>query len=118
MAQLHGNESEDYAAELRRHGIPVIRAFKVSSEADIEAAKRSCADYILLDSGSGSGETFDWSLIQNVGRDFFLAGGLTAENVGEAVKKLRPFAVDASSCLETDGFKDFDKMKAFAEAVR
>lgn len=118
MVQLHGSESEDYAAELKERGIPVIRAFKVSSEADIAAARSTCADYVLLDSGSGSGETFDWSLIKNVGRDYFLAGGLTAENVGEAVKMLSPFAVDASSCLETDGFKDFTKMRAFAEAVR
>ena len=118
MVQLHGSESEDYAAELKGRGIPVIRAFKVSSEADIAAARSTCADYVLLDSGSGSGETFDWSLIKNVGRDFFLAGGLTADNAAEAVEKLRPYGVDASSCLETDGFKDFDKMKAFAEAVR
>ena len=118
MAQLHGNESEDYVAELKSRGIPVIRAFKVSCEADVAAARNTCADYVLLDSGSGSGETFDWSLIKNVGRDYFLAGGLTAENVGEAVKMLSPFAVDASSCLETDGFKDFTKMRAFAEAVR
>lgn len=118
MVQLHGNESEDYAAELKGRGIPVIRAFKVSSEADIAAARNTCADYVLLDSGSGSGETFDWSLIKNVGRDFFLAGGLTADNAAEAVEKLRPYGVDASSCLETDGFKDFEKMKAFAEAVR
>ena len=118
MVQLHGSESEDYAAELKGRGIPVIRAFKVSSEADIAAARSTCADYVLLDSGSGSGETFDWSLIKNVGRDFFLAGGLTADNAAEAVEKLRPYGVDASSCLETDGFKDFDKMKAFAKAVR
>ena len=118
MVHLHGSESEDYAAELKGRGIPVIRAFKVSSEADIAAARNTCADYVLLDSGSGSGETFDWSLIKNVGRDFFLAGGLTADNAAEAVEKLRPYGVDASSCLETDGFKDFDKMKAFAEAVR
>lgn len=118
MVQLHGNESEDYAAELKGRGIPVIRAFKVSSEADIAAARNTCADYVLLDSGSGSGETFDWSLIKNVGRDFFLAGGLTADNAAEAVEKLRPYGVDASSCLETDGFKDFEKMKTFAKAVR
>ncbi|WP_037280172.1 phosphoribosylanthranilate isomerase [Ruminococcus flavefaciens] len=118
MVQLHGSESEDYAAELKERGIPVIRAFKVSSEADIAAARSTCADYVLLDSGSGSGETFDWSLIKNVGRDFFLAGGLTADNAAEAVEKLRPYGVDASSCLETDDFKDFEKMKAFAEAVR
>ena len=118
MAQLHGNESEKYAAELKAQGITVIRAFRVSSEADIAEAKSSCADYILLDSGSGSGETFDWSLIDELNRDFFLAGGLTADNAAEAVRRLNPYAVDASSCLETDGFKDFAKMKAFAEAVR
>lgn len=118
MVQLHGSESEDYTAELQRMGIPVIRAFQVRSEADIEAAFSSCADHILLDSGQGSGLTFDWSVIGEAGRPYFLAGGITAENAAEAVKRLRPFAVDASSCLETDGFKDLSKMKAFALAVR
>ena len=118
IAQLHGNESEEYAAELKERGITVIRAFRVSSESDIAAARSSCADFVLLDSGGGSGETFDWSLIKAVGRNYFLAGGLTADNVADAVKKLRPYAVDASSCLETEGFKDFEKMRAFAEAVR
>ena len=118
IAQLHGSESEEYAAELKERGITVIRAFRVSSESDIAAARSSCADFVLLDSGGGSGETFDWSLIKAVGRNYFLAGGLTADNVAEAVKKLRPYAVDASSCLETEGFKDFEKMRAFAEAVR
>ena len=118
IAQLHGSESEEYAAELKGRGITVIRAFRVSSESDIAAARSSCADFVLLDSGGGSGETFDWSLIKAVGRNYFLAGGLTADNVAEAVKKLRPYAVDASSCLETEGFKDFEKMRAFAEAVR
>jgi phosphoribosylanthranilate isomerase len=118
IAQLHGNESEEYAAKLKGLGITVIRAFRVSSEADIAAARSTCADLVLLDSGGGSGETFDWSLIKAVGRNYFLAGGLTADNVAEAVKKLRPYAVDASSCLETGGFKDFEKMRAFAEAVR
>ena len=118
IAQLHGSESEDYISELKAMSIPVIKAFQVSSEADIAAARSSCADFVLLDSGGGSGETFDWSLIKAVGRNYFLAGGLTADNVADAVKKLRPYAVDASSCLETEGFKDFEKMRAFAEAVR
>ena len=73
---------------------------------------------MLLDSGQGSGETFDWSLIGGIKREYFLAGGLTADNASEAIKMLRPYAVDASSCLEVDGFKDFDKMNAFAQAVR
>ncbi|MCR4796322.1 MAG: phosphoribosylanthranilate isomerase [Ruminococcus sp.] len=116
--QLHGEEDEDYIAELKKLGICVIRAFKVRSEADVRAAEESSADYVLLDSGQGSGETFDWSVIGEIKREYFLAGGLTADNAAEAIQQLHPYAVDASSCLEIDGFKDFGKMKAFAEAVR
>ncbi len=116
--QLHGEEGEDYVKELKKPGICVIRAFRVASAADIRAAENSCADYVLLDSGQGSGETFDWSLIGSIKREYFLAGGLTAENAAEAINMLHPYAVDASSCLEAGGFKDYDKMKAFAEAVR
>ncbi len=119
--QLHGNEDNAYITALRRLiGSPavIIKAFVVKSERDVEAANRSDADYVLLDSGSGSGEVFDHSLIKNITRPYFLAGGLTPENVGEAVSKLSPYAVDASSCLETDGFKDFNKMSAFVKAVR
>jgi phosphoribosylanthranilate isomerase len=116
--QLHGNESDELIRHLQVKDVTVIRAFKVKTPDDIEAANSSCADYVLLDSGSGSGEVFDWSLISGMKRGYFLAGGLTAENVAQAVKTLGPYAVDASSCLETDGFKDFDKMAAFAEAVR
>ncbi|MCR5599758.1 MAG: phosphoribosylanthranilate isomerase [Ruminococcus sp.] len=116
--QLHGNESDELIRRLQEKDVTVIRAFKVKNDKDIAAANSSCADYVLLDSGSGSGEVFDWSLIKGVERDYFLAGGLTAENAAEAVKKLAPYALDASSCLEKDGFKDFDKMAAFAQAVR
>lgn len=116
--QLHGEEGEDYVKELKKLGICVIRAFRVTSPADIRAAENSCADYVLLDSGQGSGETFDWSLIGSIKREYFLAGGLTAENAADAINMLHPYAVDASSCLEAGGFKDYNKMKAFAEAVR
>ena len=116
--QLHGNESDELIRRLQEKGVTVIRAFKVKTTDDIEAANSSCADYVLLDSGSGSGEVFDWSLISGMKREYFLAGGLTADNVAQAVKTLGPYAVDASSCLETEGFKDFNKMAAFAQAVR
>ena len=116
--QLHGNENEELIRRLQREGITVIRAFKVKSNEDIEKANSSCADFVLLDSGSGSGEVFDWSIIGGIKRDFFLAGGITPENAGKAIKTLNPYGLDASSCLETEGFKDFDKMAAFAEAVR
>lgn len=119
--QLHGNEDNAYIAGLRRlvgSSVEIIKAFVVKSENDVEAANNSDADYVLLDSGGGSGEVFDHSLIKNIDRPYFLAGGLTPENVGGAVSRLQPYAVDASSCLETDGFKDFNKMSAFVKAVR
>ncbi|PWJ11347.1 phosphoribosylanthranilate isomerase [Ruminococcus flavefaciens] len=118
MVQLHGSESEDFISELKSRGIPVIKAFQVGAAEDIAAAERSCADMVLLDSGKGSGQTFDWSLIGSIKRPYLLAGGITAENAAQAIRQLRPFGVDASSCLETDGFKDIAKMKAFAQAVR
>lgn len=118
MVQLHGSESEDFVSELKSRGIPVIKAFQVDAAEDIAAAERSCADMVLLDSGKGSGQTFDWSLIGSIKRPYLLAGGITAENAAQAIRQLRPFGVDASSCLETDGFKDIAKMKAFAQAVR
>ncbi|WP_028519162.1 phosphoribosylanthranilate isomerase [Ruminococcus flavefaciens] len=118
MVQLHGSESEDFVSELKSLGIPVIKAFQVISAEDIAAAESSCADMVLLDSGKGSGRTFDWSLIGSIRRPYLLAGGITAENAAQAIRQLRPYGVDASSCLETDGFKDFAKMTAFAQAVR
>lgn len=119
--QLHGSEDNAYIAGLRRlvgSSVEIIKAFVVKSENDVETANNSDADYVLLDSGGGSGEVFDHSLIKNIDRPYFLAGGLTPENVGGAVSKLQPYAVDASSGLETDGFKDFNKMSAFVKAVR
>ena len=81
------------------------------------AAQSSVADYILLDSGAGGGKVFDWRQV-NLRREYFLAGGLTVENVGAAIDLLHPFAVDVSSGIETDGRKDFNRMATFAEVVR
>ena len=120
LAQLHGNEDEKYIARLRAlTGKPLIRAFRVDSPADLADARESTADFILLDNGAGgTGESFDWSLLQGFGRPCFLAGGLNPENAAAAVETLRPFAVDVSSGIETDGVKDGKKMKAFVDAVR
>ncbi|MBO4616599.1 MAG: phosphoribosylanthranilate isomerase [Lachnospiraceae bacterium] len=119
VAQLHGSESEEYVAELKKAtGKPVIRAFKVATAEDVESAVKSAADYILLDAGAGDGVTFDWSIVKDVKRPFFLAGGLNPENVVDAVAAVQPYAVDVSSGIETDGFKDIDKMTAFVKAVR
>ena len=120
MAQLHGAESQAYVRELKsKTHAPIIQAFRIGSREDVQRAEESEADYILLDHGAGgTGESFDWSLLDGIDRPFFLAGGLSAENVGEAIMRYKPFAVDSSSKLETDGVKDYNKMKAFVEAVR
>ncbi len=119
-AQLHGGESfEDVLALKARTKCPVIQAFRVETPADVEHAINSPADMILLDNGAGgTGETFDWSLVADVKRPFFLAGGLSAENVQEAIVQCKSFAIDSSSKLETDGVKDYQKMKAFIKAIR
>lgn len=119
VIQLHGDESDEYIAALRGMvSCPIIRAFRIESEADIIRANRSAADYVLLDSGGGTGTVFDHSLTEGIERPYFLAGGLTPQNVGEAIARLHPFAVDASSSLEMDGYKDIHKMTAFVNAVR
>ena len=98
---------------------PVIKAFRVDTAADLGAARASSADFILLDNGAGgTGEAFDRSLLAGFDREYILAGGLNSETVASAVRALRPFAVDVSSGIETGGFKDTEKMRAFVEAVR
>lgn len=119
IAQLHGDEDETYIKRLRAlTDKPIIKAFRIETAKHAENAERSCADCVLLDSGAGTGAVFDWQLIQNIKRPYFLAGGLSLDNVGYAVKTLRPYAVDVSSGIETDGLKDKTKMAAFVSAVR
>jgi len=120
IAQLHGGEDEDYIKSLRKlTDRPLIQAFRMGGPADLERAYRSSADHILLDNGAGgTGATFDWALLKEFDRPYFLAGGLSPENVAQAVKAVHPFAVDVSSGIETDGVKDYKKMTAFVSAVR
>lgn len=119
MAQLHGSEDEAYIRKLRKlTDRPMIRAFQIKNGKDAAEAEQSQADYILLDSGAGTGAAFNWDLIKNIKRSYFLAGGLDAENVPYGIKALHPFAVDVSSGIETDGKKDYGKMAAFVAAVR
>lgn len=119
LAQLHGREDETYIRQLKgRTEKPIIQAFRIQAAGDIAAAAQSGADYILLDSGAGSGDLFDWQLLRGIDRPYFLAGGLTCANVRTAVRTLHPFAVDVSSGVETGGLKDHTKMAAFVSAVR
>lgn len=118
-AQLHGNESTEYITRIQKEtGKPVIKAFQIHSEADVAAAEETIADFIILDAGTGEGKTFDWNLIDDFKKPYFLAGGLNAENVTAAMRKLHPYALDVSTGIETDGLKDKKKMAEFAAAVR
>ena len=119
IAQLHGNENDEYIKRLRELSKrPVIKAFRIKSKEDIKMAEGSLADFILLDSGQGSGEAFDWELLRDIKRDYFLAGGLDPYNVKDALRILHPYAVDVSSGIEKDHIKDERLMAAFVSAVR
>ena len=118
--QLHGDEDEAYIETLRdRVDVPLIQAFRVTSPNDLVKAKASLADFVLLDNGAGgTGKTFDWRIVQDFTRPFFLAGGLNRNNIVQAVELLNPFAVDVSSGVEVDGRKDFEKIREVVFQVR
>ena len=130
IAQLHGNEDEDYIRRLREKinsgldseseesEIRIIKAFNVNNLTSFEEVEKTSADFVMLDSGKGSGVTFDWDKIQSFDRPFFLAGGLGVENVQEVIEKINPYAVDVSSGVETDGVKDREKIVQFVQIVR
>ena len=119
IIQLHGNEDEAYISALRKKtDCPIIKAFKIKCAADIANAEKLTADYLLFDSGQGSGKVFDWDLLKAAQRPYFLAGGLNTDNVKTAVEILHPFGVDVSSGVETAGYKDYEKMKRFVEICR
>lgn len=121
LLQLHGSEDAEYIARLRElTAVPLIKAVKVSAAEDIERAQELDSDYLLLDGGTGSGRLFDHSLVnpEKIRKPFFLAGGLTPENIAQAAKTVMPYAVDLSSGIETDGFKDRKKILAAVRAAR
>ncbi len=119
--QLHGHEDNDFIDSLRGitpSYVPIFKAFKIRSEEDLKEAAQSKADYVLLDNGTGTGETFDWDLLNDFDRPYFLAGGLNPDNLQEAVERFSPYAVDLSSGVETDKVKDPEKMQRAVEIVR
>ena len=121
IAQLHGSESEQFILDLKKKTngeLKIINAIEMTQEIDLLEYNDSNSDYLLLDSGKGSGKTFDWSLIRkDIKKEFFLAGGLNSENVTQAIDEFNPYAVDLSSSLETDGFKDENKIKEIMEVI-
>lgn len=120
VAQLHGNEDAEYIQTLRElTGKQIFKAFRIDNSDDVAHANASTADMVLLDSGNGgTGTVFDWELLQGINRPYFLAGGLNPGNISEAVSSLKPYGVDVSSGIETEGKKDSEKMEAFVKAVR
>lgn len=118
VIQLHGDEDADFIRRLRElTSAPIIKAAKIRTPEDIGRVQALGADYVLLDNGTGTGEMFDHSLLDGaeIRQPFFLAGGLTPENLRQAAESVRPYCVDLSSGVETDRFKDREKM---LEAVR
>lgn len=138
VIQLHGDEDpktvETLKEALVKHGFESIvlwKVFRVSETFEIRRFFEYCADAFLLDKYhskhyGGTGEVFDWGLLPSasalkaagISRPIFLAGGLSPANVAEAISRLGPSGVDVSSHVETDGFKDPQKVKAFIEVVR
>lgn len=116
IAQLHGNERAELCKKINA---PVIKFLKCDDGVQKKIAEyENAVDYFLFDSGTGTGNTFDWSKIPKTERPFFLAGGLGADNLKRAIEEINPFAVDLSSSVETDGVKDFEKIKKVLEIVK
>lgn len=116
--QLHGSEDDGYILELRKTlGVQIIKVFDISKTGK-ETIEASSADMVMIDPGKGSGRMADLSQLEGLERSFILAGGLTPDNVADAIRRVRPFAVDTSSGVETNGDKDKVKMMRFVKAVR
>lgn len=116
--QLHGDEDAAYIGEAKKLGIPIWKAVRARAERDIRHAETLEADVLLIDAFSpnvygGTGKTADWGMIARAqpAQPFFLAGGLHAGNIREAVRMVEPCGIDLSGGIETDGYKDEDKVK-------
>lgn len=115
LVQIHGDFDEDLLTQI---GQLVIRAYQVKGA--LKGVSKQ-ADYLLFDAPlAGSGQTFDWHAFDKgqIHQPFFIAGGLNAGNVQEAIQNFAPYAVDVSSGVETDGQKDLEKIKEFIERVK
>ena len=122
--QLHGDEDEVFIQSLKeRTNVEVWKAVQIRSAADAEAWIDSSADMLLFDAyhkdeRGGTGEVFDWSSLDEFERPFMLAGGIDSTNVARAIRTVRPYGIDISSGIETEGVKDDEKIKAFTNIVR
>lgn len=126
--QLHGHEPPEYAETLRRKAdVRIIKAFRWRDDFSVEAANEYPTDYILLDTfkkgmAGGTGESFRWREaaedVRKLNKPLLLAGGISAENAGEAARTLSPFALDVSGSLEENGEKSPEKIRAFMNAIQ
>ena len=122
--QLHGDEDEAFIQSLKeRTNVEVWKAVQIRSAADAETWIDSSADMLLFDAyhkdeRGGTGEVFDWSCLDEFERPFMLAGGIDSTNVARAIRTVRPYGIDISSGIETDGVKDDEKITAFTKLVR
>ncbi|MDR1771414.1 MAG: phosphoribosylanthranilate isomerase [Hungatella sp.] len=125
LIQLHGDEDRDYMIELKSclaPGLPVIKAIRVRQAEDMKEAEDLPADFLLFDTYTkglygGSGNTFNWSMIPDIKKPWFLAGGIDASNIKQAMKT-KAFCLDLSSSVETEGKKDPKKIKEIIQIVR
>ena len=124
VVQLHGDEDEAFIQSLKgRTNVEVWKAVQIRIAADAEAWIDSSADMLLFDAyhkdeRGGTGEVFDWSCLDEFERPFMLAGGIDSTNVARAIRTVRPYGIDISSGIETDGVKDDEKITAFTNIVR
>lgn len=114
IVQLHGNESPEFCSKI---SAPVIKVLKPDGFDRVKEYE-PYVDYFLFDSGTGTGKTFDWSLLPKTDKPFFLAGGIDKNNLQLAIDTVNPYAVDMSSSVETDGFKDYNKIKEIMEIIK
>lgn len=125
VIQLHGAETvedlEEFQALLRKE-FPekkhqFWKAFTVKSKEDVEKAFDFPTSKVLLDYGKGEGKSFDWNLLKNITKPYILAGGITPDNVGDAVKQFQPYMIDVSSGVETEKVKDIEKIKKLQKEI-
>ena len=122
--QLHGDEDEAFIQSLKeRTNVEVWKAVQIRSAADVEKWIDSSADMLLFDAyhkdeRGGTGEVFDWSSLDAFERPFMLAGGIDSTNVARAIRTVRPYGIDISSGIETNGVKDDEKITAFTKIVK
>ena len=117
LVQLHGQEDQKYIQALKEKvDVSIIKAIQIKNEDSFN--EHYDVDYYLYDHGTGgTGESFDWSMLKEVDKPVFLAGGINLLNVDDALKK-NVYALDVSSGVETDGFKDEKKIKKIVRRVR